>query len=90
MIATADILAFGVLDALADRGLVPGRDITVTGFDDLPEAARKGLTTIRQPIAERGRLTGELLLDPERTPRQIIVPHQLVVRASSGPRTDNT
>ncbi len=90
VIATADILAFGVLDALADRGLVPGRDITVTGFDDLPEAARKGLTTIRQPIAERGRLTGELLLDPERTPRQIIVPHQLVVRASSGPRTDNT
>ncbi|MCW3159375.1 LacI family DNA-binding transcriptional regulator [Micropruina sonneratiae] len=81
----SDVLALGVLDALADDGLVPGRDVTVTGFDDLPEAGRSGLTTIRQPIRDKGRLAGELLLDPERTPRQLTLPHQLVVRTSSGP-----
>lgn len=88
IVCSGDILAFGVMDALADRGLTPGRDITVTGFDDLPEAARMGLTTVRQPITERGRLTGELLLDPDRTPRQILVPTQLVVRSSSAPRNN--
>lgn len=81
----SDVMAFGVLDALAERGLTPGRDITVTGFDDLPESGRRGLTTIHQPIHEKGRLVGELLLDPHRTPRQVMLPHHLVVRASSGP-----
>lgn len=82
----SDVIALGVLDALDDADLRAGRDVTVTGFDDLPDAGRHGLTTIRQPIRDKGRLAGELLLDPERAPRQITLPHQLVVRASSGPR----
>ena len=85
IIAISDVMALGVLDAMTDRGLVPGRDISVAGFDDLPEAARAGLTTIRQPIVEKGRLAAELLVDPQRTPRRILLPHELVVRTSTGP-----
>jgi ABC-type sugar transport system substrate-binding protein len=36
------VLALGVLDALTARGLTPGRDVSVIGFDDLPEAAQAG------------------------------------------------
>jgi DNA-binding LacI/PurR family transcriptional regulator len=59
----------------------------VTGFDDIPEAERAGLTTIRQPSVERGRITGELLLDPPKDPqaRRRVLPTTLVVRASTGP-----
>jgi DNA-binding LacI/PurR family transcriptional regulator len=87
ILATSDVLALGALDALAVRGLRPGRDVSVTGFDDVPEAAVAGLTTIHQPSAERGRITGELLLDPPREPadRRRILPTDLVVRATTGP-----
>jgi DNA-binding LacI/PurR family transcriptional regulator len=87
ILATTDVVALGVLDALAVRGLRPGRDVSVTGFDDIPEAAIAGLTTVHQPSAERGRLAGELLLDPPVEPerRQVILPTALVVRASTGP-----
>lgn len=85
IICVSDVIAFGVLDAMHDRGLHPGRDVAVIGFDDLPEAGRLGLTTVRQPIQDKGRLVGELLLDPTRTPRRITLPHQLIVRSSSAP-----
>jgi len=62
--------------------------ISVTGFDDVPEATAAGLTTIRQPIREKGRRTAELLLDPARHPRQVTLPHRLMVRTSTGPCTD--
>ena len=38
--------------------------VSVTGFDDVPEAAAAGLTTVRQPAEEKGRIAAELLLDP--------------------------
>ena len=87
IMATSDVLALGILDALATRGLRAGRDVSVTGFDDIPEAERAGLTTIRQPSAERGRITGQLLLDPPADPsdRRRVLPTTLMVRASTGP-----
>ncbi|GIJ49974.1 LacI family transcriptional regulator [Virgisporangium aliadipatigenens] len=87
ILSTSDVLALGVLDALAVRGLRPGRDVSVTGFDDIPEAAAVGLTTIRQPSVERGRIAGELLLDPPADPqaRHRVLPTTLVVRATTGP-----
>jgi DNA-binding LacI/PurR family transcriptional regulator len=88
----SDVLALGVLDALAVRGLQPGRDVSVTGFDDIPEAAAAGLTTIHQASVERGRLAGELLLDPPEDPRQghRVLPTELVVRATTGPAPTTT
>lgn len=85
IVCLSDVLAFGVLDAMAGRGVVPGREVSVTGFDDLPDAARAGLTTVRQPIVEKGRLVGELLLDQGRQPRRLTLDHALIVRSSTGP-----
>lgn len=85
IIAVSDVMALGVLDAMADRGLVAGHDVSVAGFDDIPDAVRAGLTTVHQPILDKGRLAAELLLDADRTPRQVSLPHQLIVRTSTGP-----
>ncbi|HSN42891.1 MAG TPA: LacI family DNA-binding transcriptional regulator [Propionibacteriaceae bacterium] len=85
IIAVSDVMALGVLDVMADRALVAGRDVSVAGFDDIPDAARAGLTTVHQPIVQKGRLAAELLLDPELTPRQVSLPYELVVRTSTGP-----
>lgn len=83
--ALSDILALGVMDACRQRGLQPGASISVAGFDDIPEAGTEGLTTIRQPIREKGRQAAALILDQDRTDRKIVLPHQLVVRSSTGP-----
>ena len=85
IVCLSDVLALGVLDEVRSRGLVPGADVSVCGFDDIPAAAEVGLTTIRQPIAEKGRHVGTLLLDPDSGPRQILLPYELVVRTSTGP-----
>jgi DNA-binding LacI/PurR family transcriptional regulator len=83
--AGGDVLAFGVIEAMRRRGLVPGRDISVTGFDDIPAAEAAGLTTVRQPIREKGRLLGRMLLDPSYTEDRVVLPTELVVRSSTGP-----
>jgi DNA-binding LacI/PurR family transcriptional regulator len=83
VVADSDVIALGVLEALAERGLVPGADVAVTGFDDLPEAAVAGLTTVRQPIQEKGRLMARMVLEPDSLPREVTLPSELVVRASS-------
>lgn len=83
----SDVLALGALEAIEARGLRVGRDISLTGFDDVPAAAAAGLTTIRQPIAEKGRLLGRMLLDPHYTERRVVLPTELVVRSSTGPAT---
>ena len=83
--ADSDVLATAVLEVVKLRGLEPGRDISVTGFDDMATALPAGLTTIRQPIRDKGRLMGRMLLDPLCTDRQIVLPTELVVRSSTGP-----
>jgi DNA-binding LacI/PurR family transcriptional regulator len=85
IVGLSDVLALGAMEAMQARGLIPGRDLTVIGFDDIPAAEAAGLTTIRQPIKDKGRAVGRVLLDPETTERQILLPTELVVRASSGP-----
>ncbi|BAW06692.1 LacI family DNA-binding transcriptional regulator [Nocardia seriolae] len=83
--AGGDVLAFGVIEAMRRRGLVPGRDISVTGFDDVPAAESAGLTTVRQPIRDKGRLLGRMLLDPSYTEDRVVLPTELVIRSSTGP-----
>ncbi len=85
IVGLSDVLALGAMEAMKTRGLVPGRDLTVAGFDDIPAAETAGLTTIRQPIREKGRAVGRVLLDPATTERQITMPTELMVRASTGP-----
>ena len=86
VVTVSDVLALGVLDALAQRGLAAGRDVSVVGFDDVPAAAEVGLTTVRQPVFEKGRLAAQRLLEPEAvSDDDITLPTELVVRASTGP-----
>jgi DNA-binding LacI/PurR family transcriptional regulator len=83
ILCSTDVLAFGAIKALRERGLgVPG-DVSVTGFDDVPAAAAAELTTIRQPLVEKGREAGRLLLEPG-TEREGILPTELVARGSTG------
>lgn len=65
VIAFSDIIAFGVLDAARKAGVSVPQDLSVTGFDDLAEASWcvPSLTTIRQPIATKGRLAAEYLVE---------------------------
>jgi DNA-binding LacI/PurR family transcriptional regulator len=60
--AASDVQAFGVLDAAARAGLAVPGDLSVIGFDDIEIAAAIGLTTVRQPLRESGRLGARLLL----------------------------
>ena len=62
ILATSDVLAFGVLDAAAAAGVTVPGDLAVVGFDDVPAAAAAGLTTVRQDHHAKGRLAGDLLL----------------------------
>ncbi|MEV6276768.1 LacI family DNA-binding transcriptional regulator [Nocardia sp. NPDC051832] len=83
--AGGDVLALGVLEAMRRRGLIPGRDISVTGFDDIPAAENAGLTTVRQPIRSKGQLLGRMLLDPTYTEERVVLPTELIIRSSTGP-----
>ncbi|MGW9197198.1 LacI family DNA-binding transcriptional regulator [Micromonospora chersina] len=82
VLACSDVLALGVLDAAG-----PDSGLSVTGFDDVAEAAAAGLTTVRQPAEEKGRLAAALLLEPPSDPAdgQLLLPTELVVRTSTGP-----
>ena len=88
ILTTADQLAFGAILAARERGLRVPEDLSVAGFDDIPEAARSDppLTTVRQPLREKGTIAARLLLDGwEGPPPTKILPTELVVRDSTGP-----
>ncbi|AIS01218.1 LacI family DNA-binding transcriptional regulator [Streptomyces glaucescens] len=60
----SDRMALGVYDAVAERGLRVPDDLSVVGFDDLPEArwAAPALTTVRQPLSEMAATALRLLV----------------------------
>jgi DNA-binding LacI/PurR family transcriptional regulator len=89
-----DQMALGALRALDEAGRSVPADVSVVGFDDVPEAEffRPPLTTVSQEFSEAGRRAVQLLLDlirPEdaagATSPQPLVPTHLLVRRSSGP-----
>ena len=86
-----DGVALGLMLGLNQRGLQPGRDFALTGFDDIAEASASTppLTTLNAAPRERGRQAAELLLlrlrEPAASNRRTIAPVQLVIRESSCP-----
>ncbi|MPY49420.1 substrate-binding domain-containing protein [Streptomyces sp. K1PN6] len=87
LFAVNDFAAIGAMGALRDRGLSPGQDIAVVGFNDTPLAAELPipLTSVRSPMHEMGRRGLDLLtrlLAGEPAPSERLAP-TLVVRASS-------
>lgn len=87
--ASSDQMAFGAYEAVRRRGLRVPDDVSVIGFDDLPESrwASPPLTTVRQPLAEMGLLAARTVLrlaqgETVDTPR-VELATDLVVRDSS-------
>ena len=83
-------MALGLMHAIRSEGLDVPRDISIVGFDDIPEAAHfwPPLTTIRQDFSELGRRCVELLLGPVgdgSEPAAATITPELIVRASTGP-----
>lgn len=91
LVAFNDISAIGTIRALQDFNLRVPKDVSVIGFDDIKAAAYTlpRLTTIRQPLAEIGRIATQCLLDrihgAATSPDVIQVEPELIVRESTGP-----
>jgi len=92
--ASNDVMAMGVMDAVRNRGLRVPEDISVIGFDDIPQAAlvHPALTTIRQPLETMGRVATQMLIElmhePQKKAGRIELPTELIVRDScQAPRT---
>jgi LacI family transcriptional regulator len=89
VVAFNDMSAIGAIRALQDSGLQVPADVSVIGFDDINAAAFNNprLTTIRQPLANMGRMAAQCVLNRihgrERFRKQIIVEPELVVREST-------
>jgi DNA-binding LacI/PurR family transcriptional regulator len=60
-----DLVAIGLMNGIARAGLIPGQDISVTGYDDLEQASisTPSLTTVSNGQAEVGRMAARALLD---------------------------
>lgn len=93
ILAMSDRLAIGAAQAAAAEGLRVPADVSVTGFDDIAAAAFAvpgGLTTVRQPLRDKGARAAAALLDEAGAPRaaasaRIVLQATLVVRGSTGP-----
>ncbi len=90
IIAFNDLMAFGVMSAAQERGLVVGKDVSVTGFDGIPlgEYSHPPLTTVYQPIYQIGAMTcGMLVKIISKCPLEkehILLEPTLIVRQSTG------
>jgi LacI family transcriptional regulator len=89
--AGSDEQALGVYEAARQRGLLIPQDLSVVGFDDLPVArwVSPPLTTVRQPLAEMGRVAadmlGTLLEGEPLASRRVELATELTVRMSTAP-----
>jgi LacI family transcriptional regulator len=83
----SDTQAMGVLKAARERGLRVPNDLAVIGFDDVEFADYIGLTTVRQPLEESGRVAVDLLLarlaDRSRPIQRVTLPLTLVQRETA-------
>jgi DNA-binding LacI/PurR family transcriptional regulator len=86
VVCVNDGVALGFLRAAAERGLEPGRDFGVVGFDDHPDARMVGLTTLRPPMEMLGKETARLLWrarQGETTDLQLRLRSNLIPRKST-------
>lgn len=83
-----DMMAFGVMEAAREKGLRLPEDLSIIGFDDIPQASHvhPQLTTVRQPLEEMGQRAAQLLLHYIAHPKGEIVrielPTELIIRES--------
>jgi DNA-binding LacI/PurR family transcriptional regulator len=89
MVTVFDLIAVGAMRAIHARGLTVGRDVAVTGFDDMPIIfyLQPGLTTLRQPIWDLGQRVVQMLVSllkgENPGDQQTLLPPELIIRESS-------
>ncbi len=89
--ASNDMAAFGAMDAARECGLRIPHDISIMGFDDIPQASfvYPKLTTVRQPLEQMGQIAVKMLLerieDGSRPPQHVALATQLIIRDSCSP-----
>lgn len=94
IVAYNDMHAFGIAGALRARGIEPGRDVVLAGFDNVPEAAAHypSLTTADGFPTRVGVTATQLVLDtiadPSRPVQRVLVSPHLEVRASTQQKVD--
>lgn len=93
ILASNDVMAMGVMDAVRNRGLRVPDDISVVGFDNIPQSAMvyPPLTTVQQPLEQMGRVAAQMLINilnnVEKDASRIELPTELIIRSStSSPR----
>lgn len=90
VLAMSDAMAIGALRAARELGLRVPADLSVVGFDDIEVAGYAGLTTVRQPLYESGRLGARVLLEAlegggSPMPVRHELPLELIVRSTTSP-----
>ncbi|MBN1449937.1 MAG: LacI family DNA-binding transcriptional regulator [Anaerolineales bacterium] len=94
--ASNDVMAMGVMDAVRNRKMYIPEDISVLGFDNIPQSAMvfPPLTTVQQPLEQMGRVATQMLLDilknPDKNVERIELPTELIVRDSTSVSKDRT
>ena len=92
--ASNDVMAMGVMDAVRNRELRIPDDISVVGFDNIPQSAMvyPPLTTVQQPLEQMGRVAAQMLIgilnDVEKDTNRIELPTELIVRSSTSTPRD--
>jgi GAF domain-containing protein/DNA-binding LacI/PurR family transcriptional regulator len=88
VVGSNDNMAFGVLQALIERGCSVPEQVAVVGFDDVSQGqSLVPMTTVHYPFYEQGRRAADLvldLIDGRDVPEQVTVPLEVVVRRSCG------
>jgi LacI family transcriptional regulator len=86
-----DLLAMGAMAAVKEAGLLIGKDLSITGFDDLEMSSTMDppLTTVRIPAFQMGRKAAEVLMDTienrSSAAQHYLFETDLIIRGSSGP-----
>lgn len=88
IVAMSDVIALGVLEYLSESGVGVPQDISVVGFDDIPEATlvRPQLTTVCQYGLEKGRKAADILMrliDSREVENNTVLDTRLVIRGST-------
>lgn len=89
ILASNDFIAMGVLDRLKGLGKSVPQDVSVIGFDDIPDARNElfSLTTLRQDTEAQAQAAvkslQQMLTDRPSEPRRIHMPVELIVRRST-------
>lgn len=92
--AANDLMAVGALQAIQEQGLSIPQDISLVGFDDIPQASivHPRLTTVRQPLEQMGRVAVNLLIEQiengnqvDLAPRRVTLATRFIERESCRP-----